>query len=80
MKSGKGFRKGYLAAAAAAAAAASVNEYVYGRVPSARLSVSGPLDRTCTFCGALYFNAEAVAASRGSVARRIFTRCCQRGA
>ena len=74
IKSGRGFRKGYLAAAA------SVDEYVYGRVPAARLSVSGTLDRTCTFCGALYFNAEAVAASRSSVAGRIFTRCCQRGA
>ena len=51
-----------------------------GRVPSALLSANGVLDRTCNFCGALYFQAEAVAVSRGSGAARILTRCCQRGA
>ena len=75
MASSRVIRKGYLAAAAA-----SVDDYISGRAPFALLSTNGVLDRTCTFWAVLYFKAEAVSASRGSVARRVFTRCCQRGA
>ena len=72
--SGRGFRSGYLAAAE------TIDNYVCGSVPMARLSDSGAFTHSCIFCGALYFQSEAIRVPTGSVSKEIFTRCCKKGA